>query len=257
MSSSSLAERVSSPLLNHVEAQTRDLNWTLAHFMFVANVTTLAAECDIAHSPAMSVASCHAMPRQALAFIGESPDLLTTYATFLADPGCDVELLVDEAQRRVVRDAFAVLASTPKWQLVFRGDPATLSPGLATELVDNDLPAMQSLARAEDATLQMFSEDPFAHGPAFGVWEKRKLVAMATVNVRVPGAAQIANLVARPDHRAAQADVVSALVQALAAEGLVAFCIADQDATETLTFLEELGFVRERAMYLMHCVLRV
>ena len=51
-----------SPLASQIESQTRDLDWTLAHFTFVANVTTLAAECDIAHSPTMSVANCRALP---------------------------------------------------------------------------------------------------------------------------------------------------------------------------------------------------
>ena len=51
------AGRLSSHLADQIEAQTRDPDWTLAHYTFVASVTTLASECDIAHSPAMSVAS--------------------------------------------------------------------------------------------------------------------------------------------------------------------------------------------------------
>ncbi|MGC9347263.1 MAG: hypothetical protein ACP5JG_03910, partial [Anaerolineae bacterium] len=92
----------SSPLASEIEAKTRDLDWTLAHFTFVANVTTLASACDIAHSPAMSVASCRTLPERALAFVGESPDLLATYAAFLADPGTEVDLLVNEDQRSIV-----------------------------------------------------------------------------------------------------------------------------------------------------------
>ncbi|MDF1513997.1 MAG: hypothetical protein P1S60_09320, partial [Anaerolineae bacterium] len=106
-----------SPLDSHIAAQTRDLAWTLAHFAFVANVTTLASECDIAHSPAMSVASCRTLPEQILAFIGESPDLLATYAAFLAEPGSQVSLLVNAEQRSIVEQAFNIVQIRPLWQM--------------------------------------------------------------------------------------------------------------------------------------------
>ena len=164
----------------------RDLDWTLAHFTFVANVTTLAAECDIAHSPAMSVASCRSQPDLELAFLGESSDLLATYATFLADPGSAVSLLVSEEQRDVVESAFDVDSVVPHWQMLYSGDPRDLDVGSVTEVVENDLSAVQSLARSEGYELTAFLANPLAQGPAFGVWERRRLIAMGMTVLELP-----------------------------------------------------------------------
>ena len=256
------AERLSSHLANQIEAQTRDPDWTLAHYTFVASVTTLASECDIAHSPAMSVASSHAIPRLNLAFIGESAELLANYTMFLISHGSEMELLVDEAQRAVAEQAFKVLSAEAQWQMVFRGDPDALDAGPATELVDNDLPAMQALAKSERredsrVELRFATRDPFKQGPAFGVWENNQLVAMGVTNLRLPGVVQIGNVVAKKTaaeqmHIAA---VVSALVKAHAERTRV-FCIIPQQEGSAVELLEMLGFVRERAMYRMRCVLK-
>jgi hypothetical protein len=251
------AERLSSHLANQIEAQTRDPDWTLAHYTFVASVTTLASECDIAHSPAMSVASSHAVPRLRLAFIGESAELLANYTTFLISHGSEMELLVAEAQRLVAEQAFKVLSNEAQWQMVFRGDPDTLDAGQATELADNDLSAMQALAKNEQFELRFTTRDPFQQGPAFGIWEDRQLVAMGVTNLRLPGVVQIGNVVAvktaaEPLYIAA---IVSALVKAHA-ERMRVFCIIPQQLEATVGLLETLGFVRERPMYRMHCVLK-
>lgn len=261
------AERLSSHLANQIEAQTRDSDWTLAHYTFVASVTTLASECDIAHSPAMSVASSHAIPRLRLAFIGESAELLANYTMFLISHGSEMELLVDEAQRAVAEQAFKVLSAEAQWQMVFRGDPEALDAGPATELVDNDLPAMQALAKSERredsrVELRFATRDPFKQGPAFGIWEDNQLVAMGVTNLRLPGVVQIGNVVAkkttREDSRSEQMHitaVVSALVKAHA-ERMRVFCIIPQQEGAAVELLETLGFVRERAMYRMRCVLK-
>jgi len=250
-------ERLSSHLASQIEAQTRDPDWTLAHYTFVASVTTLAAECDIAHSPAMSVASSHAIPRLRLAFIGESAELLANYTMFLISHGSEMELLVDEAQRAVVEQAFKVLSAEAQWQMVFRGDPDALDAGPATELVDNDLPAMQTLAKSEQFELRFTTRDPFQQGPAFGIWEENQLVAMGVTNLRLPGVVQIGNIVAKKtaaEHKHITA-VVAALVKAHA-ERLRVFCIIPQQEEAAVALLETLGFVRERAMYRMRCVFR-
>lgn len=247
-----------SPLASQLEAKTQDLNWTLANFAFVANVTTLAAECDIAHSPAMSVASCRSLPRFGLAFVGESPKLLATYATFLTDPGSEVSLLVNDAQREVVEHAFEVESVVPKWQLLYRGDASTLEPNSASELVENDLAAVQGLARAEKVGLHSASGDPLEYGPAFGVWERRKLVAVGTTLVCLPGAAQINNVITRKEFRRQGygSAVTSALLLAHLSQGRSVFTVVDQDAVDVLTFFEKFGFTRERALYRMMCVLK-
>jgi ribosomal protein S18 acetylase RimI-like enzyme len=247
-----------SPLNSQIACKTRDLDWTLAHFTFVANVTTLADECDIAHSPLMSVASCRSLPKRALAFVGESPDLLATYAAFLADPGSEVDLLVNEEQRAVVERAFQVRSVIPRWQMLYRGDPDELDSGRAADLADNDLAAVQALARAEKATLNVVSDEPFSQGPAFGIWERRRLVAMGTTTVCLPGAAQIDNVLTRRECRRQGygAEIVSALVLAHLAKERSVFVVVGEDQASAMHLFERMGFVRERPMYLMNCVLR-
>ncbi len=258
MQANAHAERLSSHLANQIEAQTRDPDWTLAHFTFVASVTTLASECDIAHSPAMSVASSHAMPRLRLAFIGKSAELLANYATFLISHGSEIELLVDEAQCAVAEQAFKVLSSEAQWQIVFRGNPDALDADLATELVDNDLPAMQVLAKSEQVELRFTTRDPFQQGPAFGIWEECRLVAIGVTELRLPGAVQIGHIIAAKtaSERAHVAAIASALVKAHAAEDVYVFCVVAQQDEATVQLFERLGFVRERPMYRMRCVLK-
>jgi len=266
------AQRLSSHLANQIEAQTRDPDWTLAHFTFVASVTTLASECDIAHSPAMSVASSHAIPRLNLAFIGESAELLANYTTFLISHGSEMELLVDESQRAVAEQAFTVLSSKAQWQMVFRGDLTALDAGQATELTDRNLPEIQALAeraRCEDSRVevQFVTPDPFQQGPAFGIWEREnsrqaRLAAMGFTNLRLPGVVQIGNVVAMKkacEEIGSQlryfAAIVSALVKAHA-QRLKVFYIIPQQHEDAVELLETLGFVRERPMYRMYCVLK-
>ncbi|MFN2109011.1 MAG: hypothetical protein ACK2UI_05070 [Anaerolineae bacterium] len=251
------AGRLSSHLADQIEVQTRDPDWTLAHYTFVASVTTLASECDIAHSPAMSVASSHAVPRLNLAFIGESAELLANYTTFLISQSSEIELMVDEAQRVVAEQAFKVLNKEPQWQMVFRGDLDVLDAGQTTELADNDLQAMQALAKSEKVELRFTTRDPFQQGPAFGIWEGRRLVAMGVTNLRLPGVVQIGNVVATKmaSEHLYIAAIVSALVKAHAERMKVFYIIAQQDET-TVELLETLGFVRERPMYRMCCVLK-
>ncbi len=265
MGNATVVPRTVSPLHSQIQEQTQDLDWTLAHFTFVANVTALTEECDIAHSPAMSVASCPGTydtlqartkpPQPALAFIGEAPDLLANYATFLADPGSDVALLVDEAQRAIVAEAFTVLEVTPEWQMVYENDASRLATEPAVELTPEDWPAMQALAKAEKTVVRTFSKDPFEHGPAFGVWDKKSLVGMMTTNLCVPGAAKIGNLIIRKGYQDRGYDmcIIGALVKALQAEGICPFIVIEQEREEMVARLERLGFQRQRPMYLMHC----
>jgi ribosomal protein S18 acetylase RimI-like enzyme len=247
-----------SPLESVLEVKTQDLDWTLANFAFVTHATTLAAECDIAHSPAMSVASCRSLPRLGLAFVGDSSRLLATYAAFLADPGSEISLLVNESQREIVEDAFEVRTVVPKWQLLYRGDRSTLDPQSATELVENDLAAIQSLARAEKVELNSPTNDLLRDGPAFGIWERRKLVATGMTVACLPGAAQIGNLITRKEFRGHGfgTAVISALLLAHLVQGRSVFAVVDQKAEGTLDFFQKRGFTQERLLFSMVCVLR-
>jgi len=247
-----------SALATQVENQMQDLDWTLAHFAFVANVTTLASECDIAHSPAMSVASCRTLPELALAFVGESSDLLATYATFLADPGSTVSLLVSEEQRRVVASAFDVDSLRPQWQMLFKGDPQDLDAGSATELVANDLSAIQSMAKSEDFDLTTFSEQPLDQGPAYGIWERRRLVSMGTTVLMLPRVAWIGNVVTRGERRRSRlaSAVTTGLLKDHLSQGRTVFTVVDQTDQACIALYEGLGFERERQLFAMRCVLR-
>ena len=247
-----------SPLANQIAMQTRDLAWTLAHFTFVANVTTLASECDIAHSPTMSVASCRALPKLAIAFIGESPALLATYATFLAEPGSEVNLLVNEEQRTIVEQAFNIVKIQPLEQMVYRGKTEDLDTGRATLLADNDMSAIQSLAKSEKISLDMYSGNPLANGPAYGIWDRRKLIALGTTNVCIPGAAQIANIITRKDYRRQgyASKIVSTLISTHLNEGHHVFLVVNPNNHKAIRLFEKIGFVNENSMFWVKCVIK-
>jgi ribosomal protein S18 acetylase RimI-like enzyme len=158
----------------------------------------------------------------------------------------------------VVEKAFEVSQVTPEWQMLFRGDPEALSSERATQLADNDLSSAKALVRAEGYPLRSYSQEPFAYGPAYGVWERRRLVAMGTTSLCVPGAAQIDNILTHSDYRRRGygSAVIGALVAAHHAEGRHVFAVVEQDNEVAIDFLESLAFVRARPMYRMHCVLR-
>ncbi len=256
MSETGSGGRAPSPLTAQIQTLTQDPEWTLAHFTFVADVTALADECDIAHSPAMSVASCRSLPFNALAFLGESPELLANYAAFLVDSGSEAYFLVNETQRQVVHTAFSVLEEIPEWQMAFNGDLSRLGSEPAVPLRIKDLPAMQTLAQAEG--LMALEKEPFAHGPAFGIWDGGKLVAMSTTHLRVPGAAEIGNIVTLAGHRnrGYGTAVVSALVRHLHDEKLKIFLQVYQSNAPAIRLYEKLGFERVRPMYLMRCLIQ-
>ena len=257
-----------SPLASQLEVRTRDLNWTLANYAFVANVTALASECDIAHSPTMSVASCRALPTLGLTFVGDSAELLATYAAFLADPGSEVQLVVNEDQRNIAERAFSVTSVTPRWQMLYRGTLDDLArrsttpfeglrPRRVEALANGDWVAVQALAEAEAIPLPPMPGDPFQQGPAFGVWDRRRLVAMGLTTVCLPGAAQINSVLTRKEFRRQgyASAVVTALLQAHLVQGRSIFAVVDQDDAAALSLLDKLGFARERPMYAMRCLL--
>ncbi|MFP4343061.1 MAG: GNAT family N-acetyltransferase [Anaerolineales bacterium] len=237
-----------------LEAATQDLDWMLAHFTFVADATTLADDCDIICSPALSVANYQGLASPALSFLGDSPELLANYATFLVEPGSEVLLLVNEEQQPVVAAAFTVVESVPEWQMVFRGEPGELPETEAVPLTRKQLPAMQALAAA--AGLAALPDDPFAHGPAYGMWAGHRLVAMSTTRLSIPGAAEVGNIATAPNYRRKgyATHVVAALVKELLEEEQVVFLMVYQANAAAIRLYERLGFVRERPMYLMRCL---
>ena len=243
-----------STLSCQIEALSQDLAWTLANFTFVADMTALADACDIVCSPAMSVASYHGLPFPALAFMGDSPEMLYNYATFLVEPGSEVTLLVNAEQRAIVEEAFLVSDIIPEWQMIHRKAPGALDPGNAEPLQPRHVSAMQKLAQITGLTA--LEDDPLAHGPAFGVWEGRNLVAVGGTHLTIPQAAELGNIATHPDYRRRgyASHVIAALVRAHAENGLTSFIMVYQSNVEATRLYETSGFEIERPMYLIRCL---
>lgn len=236
-----------------------DLNWALAHFTLAADLTALRGACRLAYAGKTIVARYDGLPFAALAFWGDSPDVLAALACRLVAPDEGFYLLVNEQQARVAERAFTVEAVHPEWQMLFEGDPLRLEPGDISPLGPEHLGEMQELAA--EAGLMALEADPFRHGPAFGVWGEeagsggRLLVAMGTTHLVVPGAAEIGNVATRTTHRRRgyARRVVAALVRAHAAEGRRTFLMVFQDSAAAVRLYEGMGFVRLRPMFLMRC----
>jgi ribosomal protein S18 acetylase RimI-like enzyme len=233
-----------------------DPDWVLAHFTLAANLTTLREECRFARSEAALVARYQGLPFAALSFVGESAGALASLAARLVGPDEPFYLLLNERRARLAERAFAVEQVHPEWQMLFVEDPAALDPDGAVPLGPEDLDQMQDLAA--DAGLMALEADPFRHGPAFGVWEMGRLIAMGGTHLQVPGAAEIGNISTRTTHRRRgyARRVVAALVQTHVAEGRRVFLMVFQANQAAVRLYEGLGFVRLRPMFLMQCRLR-
>ncbi len=245
-----------SPLQKVIETYLQDEAWLLSHFTFVADVTTLASQCDVAHSPGMSVASCRALPHHLLSFLGEAPDLLQNYVGFLLKPGTQAYFLVNETQRAIVEEALPVLEIVPEWQMVFRGTleslPATQP---VTPLEPRHLAAMRELGQL--CGLLMMERDPLERGPAVGIFVGETLVAMATTRLQIPGAAEIGNVATHPDYRGRGYGkaVLSGLVRRLWDPQRLIFALVRQTSLDAIALAERLGFEKARPMYLMRCLI--
>lgn len=245
-----------SPLQKTIDLYLQDEDWLLSHFTFVADVTALAAQCDVAHSPGMSVASCRALPHHLLSFLGDEPTLLKDYTGFLLEPGTQAYFLVNETQRAIVENALPVQEVIPEWQMVFRGQVSALPENpLVKPLEPCHLAAMRHLAQLTG--LLMFERDPLERGPAVGIFEGGVLVAMATTRLQIPGAAEIGNVATHPDYRRKGYGkaVLAALTRQLWDEKRRIFALVQQDRGPAIAMAESLGFVRARPMYLMRCLI--
>ena len=233
-----------------------DPDWVLAHFTLAADMTTLREECRFARSEAAVVARYQGLPFAALSFVGESSELLTSLTAQLVGPDEPFYLLLNEQKARLAEQTFAVEQVNQEWQMLFVEDPAGLDPDGAVPLGPEHLDQMQGLAA--DAGLTALETDPLRHGPAFGVWDMDRLVAMGGTHLQVPGAAEIGNVSTRTFHRRRgyARRVVAALVQAHVAEGRRVFLMVFQANQAAVRLYEGLGFVRLRPMFLMQCRLR-
>jgi ribosomal protein S18 acetylase RimI-like enzyme len=238
------------------QALLADPDWVLAHFILAPSLTTLRDECRFAHAEEAVVVRYQGLSFPELAFLGHDPGQLSDLAAQLVGPDEPFYLLLNEGQAQVAERAFAVEQAHPVWQMLFAGDPAGLDAGGAVSLGRGDLEAMRDLA--VDAGLIFLEADPFRCGPAFGVWDAGRLVAMGATHCRVPGAAEIGNVGTRTTHRRRGYawQVVAALVRTHAAEGRRVFLVVFQTNHPAVRLYERLGFARLRPMFLMRCRLR-
>jgi ribosomal protein S18 acetylase RimI-like enzyme len=230
-----------------------DPEWTLAHFTLAADLTALREECRFARSGEAVMACYRGLPFPALSFLGDSADLLAAMAAKLIARDETFYLLLNEHQALLAERAFAVKEVQPEWQMLFAGDPAELDPDNAVLLGPEALPQVQDLAA--EVGLMALEANPFQHGPAFGVWEQDRLVAMGTTHLQIPGAAEIGNIATRAIHRRRghARQVVQALVQAHAAQGGRIFLMVFQTNRAAIRLYESLGFICLRPMFLMRC----
>lgn len=227
--------------------------WVLAHFTLAANLTTLREECRFARSEEALVARYQGLPFAALSFLGENPRALADLAAQLVSAGESFYLLLNEQEARVAEQAFAVEQVHSEWQMLFADDPTALDPSGAVLLGPDDLDQMRGLAA--ETGLMALEADPFRHGPAFGIWDQERLVAMGGTHLRVPGAVEIGNITTRTTYRRRgyARQVVAALVQAHVAEGQRVFLMVFQTNQAAVQLYEGLGFVRLRPMFLLRC----
>lgn len=231
----------------------RDLEKALVHFTFIADVTTLAAECRFAGDRDVLAARYLGLPFAAIAFHGGDGVQIAALARQLLSPGETFTCLVGEEQWELVQAACQVLEVHEEHQMIFRGDASALDPGAAERLGPRDLPEMAALARREE--MMAFELDPLARGPWYGVRDDGILIAQGGVHLMLSHAVEIGNIVTAREHRRRGfgSQVVAALVRALRAQGKEVFLQVFKDNQAAVPFYEGLGFERLRTMLLARC----
>jgi len=225
----------------------------LAHFTFIADVTTLAPACRFAGDAETLVARYDGLPFTAIAFHGDDPARLAALTRQLLAPGEETWCLVSEEQWLLVQTFCRVLEVRQEWQMLFRGDLAALDHGDVVPLGPPDLPEMAALARREG--MMAFEHDPLTQGPWYGVRRGGALVAQGGTHLMLSRAAEIGNIVTARTHRRRGygSQVVAALVRALHAQEKAVFLQVLKDNVAAIACYERLGFEPLRTMYLAQC----
>jgi ribosomal protein S18 acetylase RimI-like enzyme len=241
--------------------QEQDLERALAHFTFIADVTTLACDCRFAGDSETLVARYNGLPFAAIAFHSQSgptarddtPRRIAALTRRLIAPGETFYCLVAEDELVLLQHAYCQLETHPEHQMVFRGDPSSLDPGDAVRLTASDLPAMKALAQREG--MMAFERDPLVRGPWYGVYRNGQLVAHGGTHLRLSRAAEIGNIVTRRTHRrqGLAGQIVAALLRELRAESRLTFLQVFEDNSSALALYRHVGFERLRMMYLARC----
>jgi len=236
-----------------------DLDWALAHFTLVADVSVLREMCRFACAEQAVSVRYEGLLFAALAFWGEDPPVVARLVAELVEPGEAFYLVLNAHQAELAWRLFEVEHVDAEWQMCFEGDASLLDDGGAVELTPADLPAMRGLAVG--AGLMALEDDPFRYGPVFGVWameqdEKMPLLAsMAATRLQLPGASEIGNVGTRSDYRrrGLARKVVSTLVRAHVRDERQVFLMVLQMNDAAVRLYESMGFVRRRPTYLMQC----
>ena len=240
----------------HVTPYLADADWVLGHFTLAANLTALQAKCFFSRSQETVVARYDGLPFAALSFFGESPAAIAAQASQLVQIDEIFYVLLNEEQTTLAKKAFVVEQVTPEWQMRFTGELKDRNTHSVASLSDSDLEQMRELAA--EAELMALEEFPFAHGPAFGIHDGDRLVAMGCTRLQFPHLAEIGNIATRKSHRrrGLARRVVNALLRAHASEGKRVFLMVFQTNQAAVTLYENMGFERLRPMFLLRCRLR-
>jgi GNAT superfamily N-acetyltransferase len=241
--------------------QKQDLRRALAHFTFVADVTTLAAACQFAGDGDTLVARYDGLPFAAIAFhsqraSSERYDAARRIAKLtegLVSPAEAFYCLVADDELALLEAAYQVLEIHPEQQMLYCGCPSRLDPGDAVRLTLGDLPAMAALARREG--MMAFEQDPLARGPWYGVRRGGRLVAQGGIHLSLARAAELGNIVTAGTHRrqGLATQIVAALLRDLVPTGRAVFLQVLEDNVPAMTFYQEIGFRELRAMVLAKC----
>jgi ribosomal protein S18 acetylase RimI-like enzyme len=242
-----------------LEWQEQDLKGALADFTFIADITTLSADCRFVGDAETLVARYDGLPFAAIAFCGDDPTRIAALTHQLLAPDQEFYCLVGAEQWESLQVAYRVLETHEEQQMLFQGDPHTLDPGNATPLGEADLPEMAALAERED--MMAFEHDPLARGPWYGVRvddaDHPELVAQGGTHLLLSRVAEIGNIVTAREHRRRgfASRILSALVRALHAQGKATFLQVFKTNQAAIACYEQLGFESVRTMYLTRCQL--
>jgi ribosomal protein S18 acetylase RimI-like enzyme len=225
------------------------------YMTLLADLTTLSSRCEfVLEADGTLVARYRDLPFAAVSFYGQGAGLRRALRAILdasldADQACYA--LIGEAQRDQLAAVTQVRHVYDEWQMIYRGDPASLWVGDTVPLGEADLSAMRVLA--ERGGLHAFESNALEKGPYFGVWRDGRLASMAGTHLKLERLVEVGNVVTDPDFRrlGLASMAVSAVTRTLCAEGLVVILQVLKSNEAAIAVYEKLGFERERTMYLV------
>jgi ribosomal protein S18 acetylase RimI-like enzyme len=222
------------------------------YLTLLADLTTLRERCRFGLGAEGALAARYLdLPFVAVSFYGQGAGLREALSGVLSgDERCSA--LVPEAQRTQLEGVAHVLNLALEWQMPYVGDPATLDPGEAVPLSAFDLPAVKDLV--ERTVIHAFDSAALEMGPYYGVWREGRLVSMAGTRLMLAAIGEIGNVVTDSDYRrrGLASMSVAATTRALLETGRRVLLHVYHSTVGAVTLYEQLGYRRERTMYLVH-----